>query len=60
METKKIKIEGNEVVFKDLGIYSDDPKEDQMINDTLRKYLKSNGYKMAKIKLDIDDAKKGR
>lgn len=58
METKRIRIEGNDIVLKDLGIYSDDAKEDQMINDRLREYLNSIGIKLAKIKLDVSKNKK--
>lgn len=50
---KNIKIpqhqqEGNIAVFKDLGIYSDDPEEDEKINQDLIKFLDSQGYKMPK------------
>ena len=47
---KNIKIpqhqqEGNIAVFKDLGIYSDNPEEDEIINQDLIKFLDSQGYK---------------
>lgn len=54
MKDKRIGIEGDDIwLLKELGVYSDDPKEDQMNNDRLREYLKSIGYKMAKIELDL-------
>lgn len=43
------KQEGNIVVFKDLGIYSEDPEEDKRINENLIKFLESQGYKMPEL-----------
>ncbi len=57
MANKKVRIEGNKVVFEDLGIYSDNPIEDQLINEKLLEYLKSMGYEMPKIKLDVAKVK---
>ena len=48
--TDSKKIEGNEVIFEDLGIYSRDPKKDKEINNRLIEFLKSKGVKLAKIK----------
>jgi hypothetical protein len=42
----------NEVwLFKELGIYDEDPEKDKIINDALIKFLESKGYKMAKLKI---------
>jgi hypothetical protein len=42
----------NEVwLFKELGIYDEDPEKDKKINDDLIKFLESKGYKMAKLKI---------
>lgn len=46
---KAIKQEGDLGVFKDLGIYSDDPEEDKKINEKLSKFLESKGYPVPKI-----------
>ena len=46
--------EGNIAVFKDLGIYSEDPEEDRKINEKLIKFLESQGYKMPEIKIIKD------
>lgn len=48
-------VEGNIAVFKDLGIYSDDPEEDEKINQDLIKFLESQGYKMPKVKIKGED-----
>jgi len=36
-------------LFKDLGIYDEDPEKDKKINDELIKFLESKGYKIAKL-----------
>jgi len=46
----RLKQEGNIAVFKDLGIFSEDPKEDQQINNNLRNFLTSLGLKTPAIK----------
>lgn len=43
--------EGNVVIFKDLGIYSIDPKKDQKINQSLKKFLASLGYQLPQIRI---------
>ena len=45
------KVEGNIVVFEDLGIYSRDPEKDKEINNKLIEFLKKEGIKLAKIKI---------
>lgn len=45
-----IKREGNIVVLKDLGIYSEDPEQDKKINEDLSNFLKSKDYPRPKIK----------
>lgn len=45
------KEEGNIAIFTSLGIYSEDPKEDENINKRLIKFLKSQGYKMPDVKV---------
>lgn len=45
------KVEGNIVVFEDLGIYSRDPEVDRRINENLKKFLISKGYKIPRIKI---------
>lgn len=46
--------EGNLAVFKDLGIYSDDPEEDEKINEKLRNFLKSIGYELPEVEIIKD------
>lgn len=41
--------EGNVAIFKDLGIYSEDPEEDRKINENLIEFLKSIGHPPAEI-----------
>lgn len=53
---KAIKQEGNLAIFKDLGIYSDDPEEDKKINQALIKFLDSQGYKRPKLKIKNNSA----
>lgn len=53
------KQEGNLAVFKDLGIYSEDPEEDEKINQSLIKFLESKGYKMPEIKIIKSEDKSG-
>ena len=38
-------------LFKELGVYSDDPNIDKKINDELIKYLEQLGSKKTEIKL---------
>lgn len=45
-----IKQEGNIIVLKDLGIYSEDPEQDKKINEDLRNFLESKGYPRPRIK----------
>ncbi len=45
-ENKERLIEGNVAVLVDLGIYSEDPEEDERINEELRKFLESIGHKV--------------
>ena len=50
--SKKYKSGENEVwLFKDLGIYNSNPEKDKKINDELKSFLKSIGYKPARIKI---------
>jgi len=37
-------------LFKELGIYDEDPEKDKKIIDGLIKFLDSKGYKIAKLK----------
>jgi hypothetical protein len=50
-KNKRKCLEGNVIVFEDLGIYSSDPEKDKKINNALKSFLKSNGYKPARIKI---------
>ena len=49
-ENKEKLIEGNVAVLIDLGIYSEDPEEDERINEELRKFLMSIGHKVPTFK----------
>lgn len=54
MKPKKIKkefLEGNIVVFENLGIYKSDLEKDKKINEKLKTFLKSKSYKPAHIKI---------
>lgn len=46
---KRKHLEGNVVVFEDLGIYNSDPEKVKKINDELKSFLKSIGCKPAQI-----------
>jgi len=49
-ENKEKLIEGNIAVLVDLGIYSEDPEEDERIKESLRKFLESIGHKVPTFK----------
>ena len=41
--------ENTDWLFKELGIYDDDPEKDKKINEELMKFLQQQGLKKAKI-----------
>ena len=45
------RLEGNDAVLIDLGLFSYDTFEDKKINEELSKFLKSLGHPPAKIRL---------
>ena len=47
--SKRKRLEGNIVVFEDLGIYSPDSIKDKEINKRLIEFLKKQGVKLGKI-----------
>jgi len=54
-ENKERLIERNVPVLVDLGIYSEDPEEDERINEELRKFLESIGHKVPGFKELVRD-----
>jgi hypothetical protein len=48
---KQKKVEGNLVIFEDLGIYSRDPVKDKEINKKLVEFLKKQGVKLGNIRI---------
>lgn len=42
--------ENSDWLFKELGVYDDDPEKDRKINNGLIKFLKSKGIDLPKIK----------
>lgn len=45
------KLEGNDTVLIDLGLFSYNPIEDKKINEDLIEFLKSKGHPPAKIQI---------